>query len=559
MHTHVDLGVQPVSGASVAMLLQRGHAVAGLDVEAQRAQDDKNASAQRSRRLLGKAQPPPRMAVEPTEADILHLPTLRTFDDTLSQEDAETLLSYLTAPSLRLPLVLAFFARHRVGALFNAELRSIIESLVFEPGALAMPCGGGGDGDDGGGVAAAAASAGGTAAAVAVASGDGDAPPPTELGMSGNTGGGANAAAAAAAPPTYITEVPVPAAHASLLATRHGVLLNALLLQPEVVVAPLVELANAAADLCGGDFQSSFVDLLLFVVRLTAHVQGYLDQAMAMARGGGAGGRAGGASPACLRQGPACATQLQRFFWRRAAPMVRAWIREAAAAAHTKLSTVFHAHMVVLLGATVGHVGDMAAGAGVGPVYAELVASTAFVTAWVSPCSANASPSFLTDTGLPRTLAGPTTPTHDVFKTFHMHRRGVVRYIRGCSGEERGAALGATLHASLRQQGLATSGWEQVPAAPMLCTQLVESRHPYLPSQRVVRTVSFPGADCITVCFDDRTHTENPYDCITFYKVCVDVGPARVCVSRGSVHQRGACMCAWCLAAVSCGAAGGSC
>ncbi len=58
-----------------------------------------------------------------TEDDVLHAPTLYNFDSNLTQEDAEAFVSALTAPYLRIPLVLAFLADDRLGCLFNAEVR----------------------------------------------------------------------------------------------------------------------------------------------------------------------------------------------------------------------------------------------------------------------------------------------------------------------------------------------------------------------------------------------------------------------------------------------------
>ena len=45
-----------------------------------------------------------------TEEDVLHLSTLPTFDGLLRPSESELLLTYLTAPYLRIPLVLRHFA-----------------------------------------------------------------------------------------------------------------------------------------------------------------------------------------------------------------------------------------------------------------------------------------------------------------------------------------------------------------------------------------------------------------------------------------------------------------
>jgi hypothetical protein len=45
-----------------------------------------------------------------TEDDVLHIKNLPNFEDALGQRDSELLISYLTVPYLRLPLVVTFFS-----------------------------------------------------------------------------------------------------------------------------------------------------------------------------------------------------------------------------------------------------------------------------------------------------------------------------------------------------------------------------------------------------------------------------------------------------------------
>ena len=68
------------------------------------------------------------------EDDILHENILYDFNGNLSQEEAEQLISYLTTPYMRIPLVLDFFSRERVGSLFNEELQKMLEETLFVPG-----------------------------------------------------------------------------------------------------------------------------------------------------------------------------------------------------------------------------------------------------------------------------------------------------------------------------------------------------------------------------------------------------------------------------------------
>ncbi|DAZ97871.1 TPA: LOW QUALITY PROTEIN: hypothetical protein N0F65_003298 [Lagenidium giganteum] len=70
-----------------------------------------------------------------TEDDIMHMNELPTFNGTLSMEESEYLMSYLTVPYARIPLVAAFFSsRDRVTYLFNPLLQSLFRAVLFEIG-----------------------------------------------------------------------------------------------------------------------------------------------------------------------------------------------------------------------------------------------------------------------------------------------------------------------------------------------------------------------------------------------------------------------------------------
>lgn len=87
--------------------------------------------------------PPPPIK---TEDDVIYRPNLPGFEDqsgaVLNQRDSELLLSYMTVPYIRMPLILAFFASEdRIHKLQSSELRLILDSVLFEPGRyLRMDC-----------------------------------------------------------------------------------------------------------------------------------------------------------------------------------------------------------------------------------------------------------------------------------------------------------------------------------------------------------------------------------------------------------------------------------
>ena len=68
------------------------------------------------------------------EDDVLYIRPLPDFDERLSQRDVELLISYLTVPYIRIPLVLAFFAtQERINALGSPQLRQVLDDVMFEP------------------------------------------------------------------------------------------------------------------------------------------------------------------------------------------------------------------------------------------------------------------------------------------------------------------------------------------------------------------------------------------------------------------------------------------
>lgn len=74
------------------------------------------------------------------EEDVLHVQTMPTFNDKLTQSASELLVTYLTAPYLRIPLVLHFFSNHdHIKALSMYELQCVVDSVVFEPGMYHPP------------------------------------------------------------------------------------------------------------------------------------------------------------------------------------------------------------------------------------------------------------------------------------------------------------------------------------------------------------------------------------------------------------------------------------
>ncbi|KAL1523488.1 hypothetical protein AB1Y20_018426 [Prymnesium parvum] len=138
----------------------------------------------------------------------------------LASHDAELLLSYLTVPYLRIPLLLHFFAdQQRMNALGSKRMQEVLESALFEPGAW-------------------------------------------------------QATEDRAVP----AEVPVRSAEhrAQLLSTPLGLLMNELRLAPELVLEPLERLLAMALDMDTGAVGGASARIIFFVVRLAVRVESYV-------------------------------------------------------------------------------------------------------------------------------------------------------------------------------------------------------------------------------------------------------------------------------------------
>mmetsp|Transcript_7246 Transcript_7246/g.21392 ORF Transcript_7246/g.21392 Transcript_7246/m.21392 type:complete len:5155 (-) Transcript_7246:1654-17118(-) len=152
-----------------------------------------------------------------TEDDILHIKELKDFDGALGQRDTELLLSALTVPYLRIPIVTSFFATEdRVHALKNDTLRQLLDSVVFEPGRY-LP---------------------------------------------------KNATAA----PEF-----VPAKDEKRLNTPYGLLLNELSRSPEQLLASTIRLMKLALALDTGKYFESQDDIILYVYRFACRVTSFVN------------------------------------------------------------------------------------------------------------------------------------------------------------------------------------------------------------------------------------------------------------------------------------------
>ncbi|CAL1139151.1 unnamed protein product [Cladocopium goreaui] len=161
----------------------------------------------------------------------------------LGAADVELLLSYLTAPYLRIPLLLGFFTdRHRASALREPQLQVVLDAALFEPGQWQSP---------------------------------------TDLLKS---------------PPDT-----VPAADRRHLATAAGLLFNELMRSPQAVVHAVLCLLQVAIEKDVGRPESANDGLILYVIRLATRIESYLAFLVSHGRRGAYLERSGASYDAFVR------------------------------------------------------------------------------------------------------------------------------------------------------------------------------------------------------------------------------------------------------------------
>ena len=151
-----------------------------------------------------------------SEVDVLRLEVLPTFDNNLSEEESLQLLSLLTVPYLNIPLILNFFANDLIGSLLNPKLQQILEYSLFEPRNYLSHI-------------------------------------------------------------NYFDIVPLNPNDKEQFGSKYGLLFKELLLTPDCVLQPLLDLISECSDYCIGTYDSPFAKLLLFFIRITVRILNYRE------------------------------------------------------------------------------------------------------------------------------------------------------------------------------------------------------------------------------------------------------------------------------------------
>eukprot|EP01060_Flectonema_neradi_P029194 TRINITY_DN3976_c6_g1_i2.p1 TRINITY_DN3976_c6_g1~~TRINITY_DN3976_c6_g1_i2.p1 ORF type:complete len:3023 (+),score=543.42 TRINITY_DN3976_c6_g1_i2:1734-10802(+) len=152
-----------------------------------------------------------------TEDDVLFITKLPDFDNALKPAEAELLLSVLTTPFLRIPLVLGFFAeRERLHCLTEPTVQAVVDAALFEPSAFQY--------------------------------------------------------ALEQCPPEFI-----PAETRDHLSTSTGLLFMELQTSPDATLRAIDVLLEYALEKDSGRYDSVNAQLMLYIVRLTVRVEGYIQ------------------------------------------------------------------------------------------------------------------------------------------------------------------------------------------------------------------------------------------------------------------------------------------
>lgn len=273
-----------------------------------------------------------------SEDDVLHVRELPDFGGRINARACELLLQYLTAPYLRIPLVLRFFsAPEMTTALADEQLQGMLDAVLFEPGSWQ---------------------------------------PDEEI--------------------TCPEQVPAP--NRKHLATPLGLLFNELQKSPDSVLVAVGKLLTNVLELDAGRFDATSTPAILYVVRLTVRIQGFVHMllrhaefvgnidarsnaaAMGMSSKNAAGAGSGAANPfaddgevedapgmahttgiggATYVRGLECSTELAKKLgvfarrWRydilhRVFPMLLTWARRAVNQGAVGALCVIRAHLAYL-------------------------------------------------------------------------------------------------------------------------------------------------------------------------------------------------------------------
>ena len=429
----------------------------------------------------------------------------------LSQEEAEKLLTLLAAPFMSLALVLDFFADQRSGHLLNAELAALLEQILFEPQAFQAEPG---------------------LKLPPEERADGSVAELSEHGLDEEAA------------------VPVPWEQRTRLGTPNGILYHDLRMRPKAILGALRQLCKEGVAKCVADSSSSYVSLLMLLVRIAMQVEAsmlsvltHLDE-----------------DPIEKREQSPCFDEvledalpellrLREEFFEPATSLLEHWIVQVSSDRAKSLRLVLlHAHLILIHGnlfrgwspnvvsKTYTMNGTPHAALTSGRTVLRMAPSTAFVVLWAEGATQEDLKDS-TDQWMLRLIRGSALMPH-VFATMQESRAAMMAassvdelasgrvhiwFERTVSVAHRQHSGGEPFPPKDAEKAPDPEGWESVGRPPIMCQRVVNSpgwqeNIPYPPSCDMYFELQFPGADYISIEFHADTELEEGSDYITFFR-----------------------------------------
>ncbi|KAL4094321.1 hypothetical protein PRIC1_009982 [Phytophthora ramorum] len=238
-----------------------------------------------------------------TEDDIMHLTDLPTYHGTLSAEESEYLMSYLTVPYTRIPLVASFFSsRDRVTYLFNPMLQQLFRGVLFEGGDWVS---------------------------------DDKAEEISHIPLRKSN----LVMHEEAIKRTFDARVHHQKCE-DHLGTMNGLLLNELIHAPEAIIAPLLKMLDAVKELGEASVHSADARFILFMIKLGVDVLRYMTFALDQC--------VDGADRARIEKLSGYRSQLMAYVFGFAHITLNKWRQEAEEANNLQTACVIHSYLVIL-------------------------------------------------------------------------------------------------------------------------------------------------------------------------------------------------------------------
>ena len=414
-----------------------------------------------------------------------NLPLSVSSGGSLSDEDAEILLTLLTSPFVSVTLTVDFFAE-RPGLLLDHELQSLFDKLLFQPEAFRLH-------DE------------------------------------------------AWSSSLLSPQTNVPADDRGALGTPFGLLTHELRHRSSPLLQSLRELCLGCLERSIDHYQSSYAPLLLYLIRLAANVEAaalMLLEDLCLQKDTSS-------TSDILQEILPQVRLLRTHFFAPAARMVEHWIVQVAAAEESKCArrVLYHAHLVLLYGNLARSWSWLFEKDAFAPEIREALGSTsellkftpsfAFVMQWSA--AAQSEQIQEADHWIKCLLSGGVLMP-SVFAVQVGAVRTIARFTNSDSGELPAAQVNAwidrTVAVARRSQsggepfspeGKVSTGWARVADEPISC--ITQRSSPgwrqgkdYPPSCDLFYELSFPGAQYIIISFHEDTCTEEGSDYVSFFR-----------------------------------------